>query len=395
MQYGLQIEVTELDIQRDRKSDFTLPNVQKFWLQKIDDNQFFAVIVTPLCSTFSRAPWANDRGPVPLRSRKFPPRFPWNARNRRCKADFGTILADFSFEAMKRQFRSSVRIGVMEQPEALGTSSYDRIPGHSPASMWQFHAFEAILAMSGVQTVAFSQMDFGTASPKPTRFLMRLFVPLHPGMRLGKPQFDQQGYYAGPLERRSGASLIGTKDGKFKTAASAARPPALCQWVAHSIIVSFQRIGDDVKGGTFSSVQTASKRQSVPQSGISEGQERKKLKVEKEMEEVDPMNPPVAGGEGSPRCCSWKGEEVPFHDGEGLPSPGRWPKPMRRFPEGDDWDEMRAKILALADVHLGGIAEVEKEAFRMAKGGESFTLVRQEGFLEEVRRAMQQHLVSV
>ena len=379
MQYELQVEVTELDIQRDRKSDFTLPRVQKFWLQKIADNQFFAVIVTPPCSTFSRAPWANDKGPVPLRSRRFPRGFPWNARQRRCKADFGTILADFSYEAMRRQFRSPIRIGVMEQPEDLGTTPYQRVPGHSPASMWQFHAFEAILAMEQVQTVAFSQMDFGTTSPKPTRFLMRLFVPLHPGMRLGKPRFDSHGYYVGPLERRVGTSLIGTKDGKFKTAASAAWPPSLCQWVAQAVIASFQRIRDDVGG-------------SKPQASKSPLPKAKRQRVEAEEDPVDPMAPPVAGGEGPPRCCSWKGEKVPFHDGGGLLSPGRWSRDRRSFPDARCWSELRAKVLALADVRLGGLAEVEREAFRMARGGESFSLVRDEAFLSDVRLALKQHL---
>lgn len=236
----VQVEITELDIQTDRRSDFTLPAVQKKWLQMIAQGVFFAVIVTPPCSTFSRAVWANDLGPYPVRSSTFPRGFPWNKGDRFHKAEFGTILADFSYEALKRQFACSRRVGLMEQPEDLGRTSNDRIPGHQPASMWQFVQFEQLLAMQGVKTVVFAQQDFGTSSPKPTRFLMRLFAPLHPAMHEGPPQFDGNGWYLGPLPRRSGgAPLIGKHQGVFKTAKSAAWPPALCRWTAWALLTSF------------------------------------------------------------------------------------------------------------------------------------------------------------
>lgn len=69
--HELQLEVLELDIQHNRRLDFTQPGVQKTWLQRISAGNFDAVVTTPPCSTFSRAVWANDRGPYPLRSRAF------------------------------------------------------------------------------------------------------------------------------------------------------------------------------------------------------------------------------------------------------------------------------------------------------------------------------------
>ena len=203
---------------------------------------FFAVIVTPPCSTFSRAVWANDHGPFPARSSSYPRGFPWNRGERFHKAEFGTILADFSFEALRRQFARKRSVGIMEQPEDLGRTSYERMPGHRPASMWQFWQFWELLEVEGVQTVVFAQSQFGTDSPKPTRFLMRIHAPLHQAMHPGPPQFDDDGWYVGPLPRTSGgAPLIGKKDGVFKTANSAAWPPALCKWTAETILTSFQQ----------------------------------------------------------------------------------------------------------------------------------------------------------
>ena len=307
------------------------------------------MLVTPPCSTFSRATWANENEPFPLRSRKFLTGFPWNARARQCKADFGTILADFSFEAMQRQFNDPKRVGTMEQPEDLGKTSFERIPGHSPASMWQFHQFETICSLPFVQTVAFSQMDFGTQSPKPTRFLMRFFIELHPGMQLGPPQFDQAGFYLGPLERRYGQSLIGSHKGSFRTSKSTAWPPALCELVANAIVASYKHVRvQRRRNNNFSDSNDSEapplKKPRVPQ---------QPTPVEEE-HEVNPMDPPFPGGMGKPRVCKWNND-------------GRWCRERRIFPEGRPWEELRAEILGLAVHQMGGLAEVEKEAFRMAK----------------------------
>ena len=230
---GVHVVITELDIQSDRKSDFTIPSVQKKWLQLIAKGIFYAVIVTPPCSTFSRAVWANDLGPFPLRSSSYPRGFPWNKGERFHKAEFGTILADFSFEALKRQFACNrFSVGLMEQPEDLGRTNNARIAGHQPASMWQLRQFQELLALDGVETVVFAQSEFGTASPKPTRFLMRIFAPLHPAMHSGPPQFDAEGWYVGPLPKQpGGAPLIGKENGVFKTAHSAAWPSALTSFL--------------------------------------------------------------------------------------------------------------------------------------------------------------------
>ena len=194
----------ELDIQRDHKCDFTLPAVQKRWLQRIDRGKFFAVVVTPPCSTFSRAVWANEAGPYPLRSHLFLRGFPWNARAQKDKAQFGNILADFAFEALRRQFKHE---------QYVGRTKKERIPEHSPTSMWQFQQFPDVI------TVVFSQLDFGLESVKPTRFLMC-------------PRFGGEGWYIGPLPKRVGTPLYGV----FRTAAAALAAP-----MAEAIVTSYQQ----------------------------------------------------------------------------------------------------------------------------------------------------------
>ncbi len=172
--HGLVVEITEVDVQRNRSNDLTIPKVQQRWPQAISSGRFDALVTTPRCSTFSRAVWANDRGPPPLRSSTFPRGFPWLRWGRRRKAEFGNILADVSFEAFKRQVRAKPGVAVMEQPEDLGAANNERIPHQRPASMWQFHQFKDLLKEEGVTTVALAQLDFGAETPKPTRLLLRV-----------------------------------------------------------------------------------------------------------------------------------------------------------------------------------------------------------------------------
>ena len=327
---------------------------------------------------FCRASWANDQGPYPVRSQSHPRGFAWNSERRQQKADLGNLMADFSFEALKRQACHSPGIFVKEQPEDLGkTKGEQRVPGHQPASMWQFPQFQQLLQVPGVRTVVFPQTAFGTASVKPTRFLMKLAGPLHESMVEGRPQFDHLGYYTGPLPKQSGQPLIGFVQGRFKTSAAAAWPPALCKWVAQAIFdACLQHSGSagELKGR---------KRKAEEQ----EEEVQKKQKTLVEDEGSDPMDPRCRGGEGRPRVCSWKGMEVPFHDGGGLPSPGRWPIGKRRYPMEDSWKRYRQLILEVATRYAGSLTDLERECLKMTKGGEAFSLVKNEAFLEELREA--------
>ena len=374
--HEIMIQVVELDIQRDQRHDFTLPAIQKAWLQKIHQGDFFAVVSTPPCSTFSRAPWANEKGPYPLRSRKHLWGFPWNSGKRQAKADLGNTLGLFSYEAVRRQAMQPGKLYFKEQPEDLGSTRNARVPGHQPTSMWQMPQFQQILGMEGAQTVVFPQSAFGTESVKPTRFLMRTVAELHPSMREGTPQFDTEGFYLGPLEKMQGKPLIGHKpDGAFRTSGSAAWPPKLCQWVAQQIVDAYLQyranMGEE-------STETTRKRAHEEEGGMDLPLNKRHRREEVEVE-VDPMDPPVKGGEGKPRSCVWKGEECPFHDGGGLCSAGRWRRGRRKYCETPEWIELRKRFVGLALRRAGSEGELEKEAFRMA-----FKMVRDEEFISEV-----------
>ena len=131
LEYHCKVEVVEVDIRHGKRYDLSQPKVQKRWLQFITDGRADALLVTPPCSTFSKAPWANDRGPFPLRSSLCLRGFAWNSKHRQHKADLGTNMAEFSFEAMRRQLAHG-KPAVMEQPEDLGATKKPRVPGHQP-----------------------------------------------------------------------------------------------------------------------------------------------------------------------------------------------------------------------------------------------------------------------
>ena len=69
----------------------------------------------------------------------------------------GNTLADFSFEAVKRQVEAGPeKTAFMEQPEDLGATKAQQL-----------------MAVDGVRSVAFAQVDFGSDSVKPTRLLLK------------------------------------------------------------------------------------------------------------------------------------------------------------------------------------------------------------------------------
>lgn len=384
---GLRVEVTELDLRHSRGVDLSQRMVQRRWLAVIDEGNIDALLITPPCSTFSRAPWANERGPFPLRSSRCLRGFTWNSAQRKRKAELGNNLADFSFEAMRRQLLHEEKVAVMEQPEDLGATKRPRIPGHQPGSMWQFPQHAQLAAMTGVRSVALAQLDFGSESVKPTRLLMRIMAELHQEMYEGMPQFDSEGFYKGPLPRKVGVPLIGHNNGQFKTAAAAEWPAPLCHWVAEKIVSSFLQNSDKgtevrstKRGGQGEEEQGQKKRGKLREDAQAGGEQDK--------EGVDPFLPPVRGGVGRARGCEWKGVVVPFHDGGCLSSPGRWDLAKRRHPAGEDWDGFRAKRKIVVEA-AGGESGLERECFSMARGESGCRLVRNEELRERLLDEMQ------
>ena len=112
--------------------------------------------------------------------------------------------------------------------------------GQRPASMWQWPPMARVLQLPGVSTLALHQTSFGTDYPKPTRLL--LFGPhLFPEFcYLGPPQYDENGYYVGPLPRLHNQPSMRDRatTGPFKTTGTEQWPIRMCQWIAAMLLHS-------------------------------------------------------------------------------------------------------------------------------------------------------------
>ena len=226
-----------VDIQIKPHLDITKESVQQQLLSKIAAGRYFAVLLSPPCSTFTRVTWANRRGPRPVRSfvklRGFD-RLSWPERKR---ANWGNILTDFSFEAFEKQMVHADAMALYENPEDLGAIRAGENRGIRPGSMWQFEKFSELLRLDNVDTAAFYQADFGTDYLKPTRLLLGGFSVLPEQLVAGQPCFDDQGFYVGPLAKRSAKrQLVGNVGSHFATKGSEQWPSKMCKWIATAIL---------------------------------------------------------------------------------------------------------------------------------------------------------------
>lgn len=238
---GVTVQVEMVDIQVRPHLDVTLSKVRDFLLSKISTGQYFAILLSPPCSTFSRAPWANKKGPRPVRSFVFPRGFTRMTWSERKRTDWGNVLADFSFQAFATHAASNPEgMEAFENPEDLGAVKTGEHQGVRPSSMWQWPDFDMLLLQEDTTTAAFYQQDFGTEYLKPTRLLLRNFRQLPEFFVEGKPLFDEQGYYAGPLESRQATKqLIGFSAGQFQTTGTEQWPSQMCEWMALQILQGF------------------------------------------------------------------------------------------------------------------------------------------------------------
>ena len=65
---GRKLHITCVDIQRKPSIDLAKSKERQRLLTRIRAQEFDAILLSPPCSTFSRAPWANFKGPRPVRS---------------------------------------------------------------------------------------------------------------------------------------------------------------------------------------------------------------------------------------------------------------------------------------------------------------------------------------
>ena len=206
-----------IDIRIGPHLDLTLGSVQQKVLDKIATKKYDAIILSPPCSTFSRAPWSNRNGPRPLRSFCKPRGFDRLTPTEANKAKWGNSMADFSFKVCKLVLGSSTML-LFENPEDLGALQHGEHQGERPASMWQWDEFSELLESGEFQTVVFYQQDFGTPYLKPTRLLLKRFSTEHEAFYSGPAQFNEQGFYVGPRMNRVGFSQLVQNNGHLNFA---------------------------------------------------------------------------------------------------------------------------------------------------------------------------------
>ena len=351
--WTLNLKTECVDVKRSAKHDLSLAKVRQSYLDRIAAKEFDAVLLSPPCASFSRAPWANFRGPRPVRSYDSPRGLQKLTPAERDRAILGNIFADFSYEVATLVADGAATFFGMVQPEDLGALASGPHEGLRPASMWQWPQLADLLS-KGLRTVAFHQASFGTPYAKPTRLLLRTSLPMPDRVYEGAPCYDAKGYYTGPLPsaRGHGAMFQRQATGAFRTSGSEQWPAKLCQWLSAMLVSTCLHAANAAvgEGDHASSVET------LPPSS-----------------ETFPLNHPegprVLGGTGPPRFCRQLGGGKPFHDGGGLCSPGRWPHHARSYADGPQWEWLRKRTLELILGKVGSLEQLEKD-FRMAAGGE-------------------------
>ena len=247
-----EVQVEEWDIANGISFDLLKEDVRSSLLERINNGEFLAIVLSPPCGTWSRAPWANQFGPRPLRSAAFPWGFPWLEGSRLVKASDSNVFIQFCIAAINVVVKRGLSTAfLLEHPENLGAVTTYRKKAQAqwfskshktvrPASIWQLEEIYRLVQHEQVFTMAFHQCHFGASSPKPTRILSSL-----KGLsKVGPckwPQLATDGSYCGPLPRQCGCGRLHdpliAKDssGAFNTTAAAAYPPAMDEWIAAAI----------------------------------------------------------------------------------------------------------------------------------------------------------------
>ena len=240
----VKVTVDAFDVLRDAKHDLLDEGLQKLLLDRIAKGYYDAVLMSPPCGTWSRAPWANNHGPRPLH----PFGFPWLESWRRTKVDRSNSMIELCLQCITLCLKHGL-LFLIEHPEDLGaTSRYG--PNARPASIWQLLPIKEWVKHSQALSGALFQCRFGAGSQKPTRLLHNLAAWLWSGMpRLDALGLDALGRYMGPLPRlcHSGRRHIGlirrNPDNSFATTAAAAYPPQMDFWLASTLFQALQKRG--------------------------------------------------------------------------------------------------------------------------------------------------------
>ena len=128
--YNIELVMIELDILRSRKHDLSMMQRKAYYLKKARAGGYHSILTSPPCGTFSRARWANNAGPKPLRLRNCPRGFPWLTGPQKQSVELHNSFVDFSANMLEAHLNQSPdAMGTMEHPEDLGAVRTGAHPG--------------------------------------------------------------------------------------------------------------------------------------------------------------------------------------------------------------------------------------------------------------------------
>ena len=172
-----EIEVEEWDISNGAEFDLLQDERRQRILESLRRGDYIAVLMSPPCGTWSRAPWANQFGPRPLRSSSHPWGFPWLEGARLQKVANSNCFIRFCLEVLEviRVETTNVKFW-WEHPEDLGMVTTYRRRARTmwfrkmhaqvrPASIWQLDSLRQFQSIPGAFSRAFHQCRFGADSP--------------------------------------------------------------------------------------------------------------------------------------------------------------------------------------------------------------------------------------
>ena len=250
---GNNVIVECVDVQIGNKIDLSYATIRQKYLDAIRSKVYQAILLSPPCSTFSRACWRNFKGPRPVRNFRQRRGLQVLTAIERRKCNLGNTFADFAWEIVSLAVDiDSIVFLAFENPEDLGSINYGPHKGGRPASMWQWEQFHDLISTGKVQTFAIHQSDFGVDYPKPTRFVWKGTADLPSCCKKGPPTVDTEGNYLGPLDRSPGKLRQST--GPFLTTGTEQWPPALCSWIATHLMDALVTLPATTASGGWSFV---------------------------------------------------------------------------------------------------------------------------------------------
>ena len=98
---GCKLHITCVDIQRKPSIDLAKSKESQRLVTRIRAQEFHAILLSPPCSNFSRAPWANFKGPRPVRSAAKPRGLDKLTAAERDRCILGNIFTDFTWEVVE------------------------------------------------------------------------------------------------------------------------------------------------------------------------------------------------------------------------------------------------------------------------------------------------------